>query len=295
LIPQVCYMENQLTLNLLALSICVQCATAGCALLQLRKVRNFRYAWISLSLAMILMIEARATQFISAFGGEHANWASAALAVSTSVLLFYGIRGLAALFAQMDAQERELQSQANEDFLTGAKTRRAFQAQANQEYSRSRRSGVPLTAVTLDIDHFKAINDTWGHQVGDAALRHFSMLCAHSIRDIDLFGRLGGEEFTILLPDTEEAGACQVAERIRVAVQESGIKLSSQESIHFTVSIGVATLQSSDRSITELLLRADQALYDSKNNGRNRTTVASSYESDHEPSRPTERKLVRVV
>ena len=288
-------MENQLTINLLALSICVQCATAGCALLQLRKVRLFRYAWIALSLAMILMIETRATQFTSAFAGEHANWVSAALAVSTSVLLFYGIRGLAALFAQMEAQEKELQSQANEDFLTGAKTRRAFQAQANQEYNRSRRSGVPLTAVALDIDHFKTINDTYGHQVGDAALRHFSMLCANSIRDIDLFGRLGGEEFTILLPDTEETGAWQVAERIRVAVLESTLKLSNQESIQFTVSIGVATLQGADRGISDLLQRADQALYDSKRNGRNHITLASSLERNFESLRSSERKLVRVV
>lgn len=288
-------MENQLTLNLLALSIFIQCATASSALLQLRKVRIFKYAWIALSLAMILMIETRAAQLLSAFGGKHANWASAALAVSTSFLLFYGVRGLAALFAHMDLQEKDLQSQANEDFLTGAKTRRAFQSQSNHEYSRSRRSGVPLSAVALDIDHFKTINDTYGHQVGDAALRHFSMLCAHSIRDIDLFGRIGGEEFVILLPDTEESGAHQVADRIRVALQESFLKLSNQESINFTVSIGVATLQASDRSINELLQRADLALYDSKRNGRNRITLASSLERNFESLRPSERKLVRVV
>lgn len=287
-------MENQVIINILALSIVAQVATAAVAVLQLRHVRHFRYAWLLISAAMILMIETRVTPFIDAFNGHSTNRISAIIATLVSLLFFYGIKGLKRLFEHMDNQERELQDKANIDFLTGARTRRAFLDQANQEFLRARRGENSLSILMLDIDHFKQINDTYGHLTGDTALRHFSMLCSHSIREIDLIGRVGGEEFCILLPDTAESGALRVAERIRQSIEKSVIQVASHSSVRFTVSIGIATIAPSDTGVSDMQMRADLALYSSKHNGRNRVTPSGS---DMVPSPITvsERKLKRVV
>ena len=125
----------------------------------------------------------------------------------------------------------------------------------------------------LDLDNFKAVNDNYGHHVGYAALRKLSEVSHHALREIDIIGRLGGEEFAVLLPETNTEKALEVAERMRIAVESAAVKLEHGDSLHFTVSIGVSSFGEKDSGIDSMLKRADAALYQAKNGGRNRVCV----------------------
>jgi two-component system cell cycle response regulator len=132
----------------------------------------------------------------------------------------------------------------------------------------------PLSALVLDIDYFKSINDTHGHDAGDDVLRQFSMRVRKSIRGIDLACRLGGEEFVIVMPETDMAVAAVVAERLRRRVASEGFAIQQgASSVDVTISIGIATLAAAGDSAASLLKRADQALYRAKRDGRNRVVA----------------------
>lgn len=166
--------------------------------------------------------------------------------------------------------EDELKRQARIDLLTGLNNRRHFYELAEQELVRAKRYGAPLPALMLDVDHFKSVNDTYGHHVGDLVLQKLSEVCVHTLRGIDILGRLGGEEFAILLPETKSEQALEAAERLRLAVAGAAVPLEHGGSIHLTVSIGVAMFVATDVRVEDLLKRADTALYAAKNAGRNR-------------------------
>lgn len=156
--------------------------------------------------------------------------------------------------------------QARTDSLTGLNNRRALFEQGAQLFSYCERSQVPISVIMLDVDHFKAINDTFGHATGDAALRHLARLLQSSLRKSDLCGRIGGEEFVVLLPDTGVDAACILAEKLRQAIMAHPLQHEGQ--VHsFTVSLGVA---SGAGSLEHLVHQADLALYRAKNDGRNR-------------------------
>lgn len=168
--------------------------------------------------------------------------------------------------------EDELKRQARIDLLTGLNNRRHFFELAEQELARAKRYGAPLPVLMLDVDYFKLVNDTYGHHVGDMVLQKLSEVCVHTLRGIDIVGRLGGEEFAILLPETRGEQALEVAERLRLAVAGATVPLEQGGSIHLTVSIGVASLVAMDARIDDVLKRADTALYAAKNAGRNRVS-----------------------
>ena len=174
--------------------------------------------------------------------------------------------------SQRKAAERKLIEMANIDALTGVFNRRHFMEVGQRELSIRRRHQRPLTALMLDLDHFKNINDAFGHAMGDRALEHFATTCRNGMRTEDIIGRLGGEEFAIILPDTRIEEARMVAERIRLAVQtaqpEDGTEIPAM-----TVSIGM-TAASRDDDMDALLKRADAALYEAKAKGRNRVATA---------------------
>jgi diguanylate cyclase (GGDEF)-like protein len=130
-----------------------------------------------------------------------------------------------------------------------------------------------------DIDHFKQVNDTWGHSAGDEALREVAGRFQSGIRRVDLVGRYGGEEFVFLLPETDLDAAMAVAERIRVSVAEPAVTLSTGEALRLTVSLGVAALREGIASLQQLLDVADGALFVSKHSGRDRVTAAEGVES----------------
>ncbi|WP_422658831.1 sensor domain-containing diguanylate cyclase [Paenibacillus sp. EC2-1] len=152
------------------------------------------------------------------------------------------------------------------DKLTGLKNRRYFQEKLEELIVRYSENEQPFSVLIIDIDHFKKVNDTWGHQAGDLVLKQLAdTLIRHSLRE-DTVARLGGEEFVLLLPDADAAASKLRAEALRVAVLQTPWEL-----VTITVSIGVATMTSEDSDVT-LLEKADQALYASKENGRNRVT-----------------------
>jgi two-component system, cell cycle response regulator len=152
--------------------------------------------------------------------------------------------------------------------------RRRFIEALDAEIERARSFGSPLTIVLADLDNFKQVNDAFGHHGGDVVLRAFADLIRSHVRDVDVSGRIGGEEFAILLPETDRAGAANVAERMRHSLNAVAIALSDEHSIRVASSFGVAELEP-DQSGDGLLRAADAALYRAKDEGKNRVVTAS--------------------
>jgi len=168
--------------------------------------------------------------------------------------------------------EQELRYLATTDSLTGLANRRHFLDQMRQALARHQRHGTPIALLMIDLDWFKRVNDQYGHAVGDEVLQHCAKTIATHLRRNDLFGRLGGEEFAILLPDTDAHGACEFAERLRLLAASSPAPTRTG-GILVTLSIGVTCFQGLDQDIDGILARSDQALYRAKNNGRNRVEL----------------------
>ncbi len=158
------------------------------------------------------------------------------------------------------------------DELTQLYNRRAFLMAFDKEIASARRSKKPLSVITVDIDYFKKVNDTYGHYVGDLALQHFAKIANRSIRTEDTIGRLGGEEFAIILPNANEMAAQCMGERLR-KMTESESFVYGDVSIHYTVSIGIAELTEQVTQPSKLLDNADKALYEAKGAGRNRVVL----------------------
>ncbi|GIX39171.1 MAG: hypothetical protein KatS3mg128_0220 [Silanimonas sp.] len=175
---------------------------------------------------------------------------------------------------ELEEQRRAIEALANTDVLTGALSRRHFLELAGRERARAAREGSGLAVLLLDIDHFKRVNDTYGHAGGDAVLRAFHATCAAQLRAHDLLGRLGGEEFGVVLSATGREVARQVAERLRAAVADKPVALPKGGGVAVTVSIGLAFTASAAEDIDRLLAAADAALYRAKREGRNRVVEA---------------------
>ena len=172
------------------------------------------------------------------------------------------------------AMEESLLQLATSDPLTGLWNRRYFTEMANGELGRVRRHGSNAGFLLIDLDHFKRVNDTWGHAAGDEVLRHFSGLVSGHLREVDVFARLGGEEFGVLLPCIDDAaGALRAAERLRDLIA-SNPAIVSNAPLPFSVSIGVAMLDAEDSGFDVIFTRADEALYEAKRSGRNRAVMA---------------------
>jgi diguanylate cyclase (GGDEF)-like protein len=199
--------------------------------------------------------------------------------VSISPMLDLTSRLLGAVVIFQDVTDRhELESHlrflATTDALTGVANRRSLLRRAEHEFRRARRYGRPMALLLLDLDHFKRVNDTWGHFAGDEALKGLCEVCLGSLRGSDMLGRLGGEEFAVLLPETGVQDACNTAERIRDVVEKLEVAWHGRK-IRMTLSIGVATLEPADPDIYALMRRADLALYTAKDVGRNRVVLCA--------------------
>ena len=171
--------------------------------------------------------------------------------------------------------QSQLESMATIDSLTGLANRQAFLQRAKNEFNRARRYSRPLSVVMIDIDHFKSINDQYGHATGDEVLRQTAMICQSSLRGSDLMGRVGGEEFVLLLPDTPHTNAFHVAERMRAHLYETPIELENDAHLKITASFGVASLSEADNDFDTVLERADEAMYLAKHGGRNQVKSAA--------------------
>jgi len=177
---------------------------------------------------------------------------------------------------ELKSKEREnikLEEMAFYDSLTGMINRRKFEELSTVEIKRSIRYKSDLSFLMLDIDHFKAVNDTYGHAAGDEVLKHFSSICFELVRGIDTIARMGGEEFVIMLPQTDEKGAFKFAERLRQRVFDSTVT-TDNKTIKYSTSIGISILNiDTDIEVDTVLQRADEALYKAKNTGRNKSVI----------------------
>ena len=211
------------------------------------------------------------------------------------VLLIAGLAFLGAHFAvrrQLQQQEDRrirhiLEQHASIDSLTGISNRRQFYALGELELKRALRHKTSLAALMLDADHFKQVNDNHGHAMGDLVLKELAKIMSHTLREVDVFGRIGGEEFAVLLPNTSFVQALEVAERLRLKLAACNLPLPSGGHINFTVSIGLAMLASEERQLGSLLKKADIALYQAKQQGRNRVvSFTAEMPNERHPATP---------
>jgi diguanylate cyclase (GGDEF)-like protein len=232
------------------------------ALLLLYRPRDKRLPWLVAGAAIALAI----VGYLMAPSAD--IWdgvTNRAFSILMILVTAYGLGRLA-------QNEQRLLLAAMVDPLTGVLNRRRFTELSKIEEGRSRRHGLPFAVLMIDIDHFKRINDGFGHPVGDQAIRALAETCARSLRPHDLLARFGGEEFVLTLPQTDLEGAAVVAERVRQAVEQLALP-SEAGTVRFTISIGIATYRSG-RLLEEIIESADQALYRAKEAGRNRVELA---------------------
>jgi diguanylate cyclase (GGDEF)-like protein len=184
------------------------------------------------------------------------------------------------LLARRFVMHAQLVAQSRIDTKTGLLNASTWEREASVEIARAVRTGTPLALALVDIDHFKAVNDTHGHLVGDKALRAVTDELRSQLRGYDLAGRFGGEEFVILLPQAREVDALNVAERLRAHVAALSIPVKdanpSGPCVRLTISVGVAALDGASRELTQMIAAADAALYHAKRTGRNRTHLISA-------------------
>ncbi len=173
--------------------------------------------------------------------------------------------------------QHELEKLATTDSLTGLANRGHFMKLAAAELEKSRRYSRPLSVMMLDADKFKNINDTYGHETGDRVLQALASSFKLVVRNVDIIGRIGGEEFGLILPETGVKKAAAVAERIRQTVEQQAVSISDNTRVKFTISIGVSSLTDKAVGIDVLLKRADEALYSAKASGRNRVVIMDAH------------------
>jgi len=174
---------------------------------------------------------------------------------------------------ELNAAHSNLEKVAATDFLTGIANSRRFYETGEIEIQRAGRFQHTLTLIMFDLDFFKQVNDNYGHATGDKVLIEIVNVCRSALRSVDGFGRLGGEEFGVLLPHTDLEGGRTVAELLRTAIENIEIKAASAEIIRITASFGVTELKNTDIRIQDILDRADAVLYQAKNTGRNRVVA----------------------
>lgn len=177
-------------------------------------------------------------------------------------------------FAKVIMNDLELRQAASKDHLTGTLSRRAWIEKSELEVERAARYKRPISLAVLDIDRFKYVNDTFGHPAGDRVIKYIAALCKKMIRKSDYCGRLGGEEFAIMMPETGLADAYTVTERIRASFEKALIDVGAANPLSCTISVGVTERARHELELAPFVRRADEALYQAKNDGRNRVEAA---------------------
>ena len=193
--------------------------------------------------------------------------------VSHIGVIVYDVTDTAVNRKALQAANDQLEALSRTDALTGLNNRGYWEECQKREFARARRTGQPVSLVMFDIDHFKAINDTYGHQAGDEVIRVVSETLRSRMRATDIAGRYGGEEFVVILIDTDAEGGRIMAERLRRSIEALSVR-HEDHAIRFTVSLGVAELQEDIAGHSQWTEQADRALYRAKHEGRNRVVIA---------------------
>ena len=179
------------------------------------------------------------------------------------------------VITELEEVQQQLKEQSNRDFLTNLYNRRYFSEVSKNIINVSRREQKSSSIISIDIDYFKKINDTYGHSIGDEVLKKLAKILQNNTRKSDIVARFGGEEFIILLPFTNIQGAKKIAEKLRKTVEKTPVQIDNIITVPFTISIGIDAIQENDTMIEEVLNRADKALYQAKGNGRNQIVIGS--------------------
>jgi diguanylate cyclase (GGDEF)-like protein len=229
-------------------------------------------------LGLALMVGRRVSPILQILDGGSANLIDAVLSVPISCFLLLGMFHFRKLMIDLEYKNFILDQVSKTDSLTLAMSRSETIARAELEIKKSLRTGQCVSFLMIDIDHFKNVNDTYGHPTGDQVLIFLVTECLDELREIDIFGRVGGEEFLAVLPETKKEEAMQVAERLRRRIASKAYKASLSDEIHITISIGVAVFDPSliDNMSPGLIVKkyfsdCDQAMYRAKKMGRNQT------------------------
>lgn len=268
-----------LTIFLYSLSLLFQLIAVWCAVNLYFRAHQYRLTFGFLALGLALMIGRRISPLLHIYGGGYINLTDAVLSVPISFCLLFGMYQLRKVIVEFEDINFQLDQSSKVDSLTGALSRSEIFSRSEIEIERSMRSGHETAFLMLDIDHFKRVNDQYGHQVGDVVLVDLVKNCQEQLRTIDIFGRVGGEEFFVVLPESSEQQALQVAERLRKHIASS-TTLSGDMKIQITISIGISVFnphvagETYPASILKTCFKlADDAMYCAKKNGRNRVEL----------------------
>lgn len=237
---------------------------------------RFRYSWIIMSATLGAMLLRRVVILTTHTQEEISNPLEASLTMGISIGMAIALYGLKNIFADLEQQKTVLKGLTQTDPLTGALNRAGMMSHLEEEFQRANRNLKPVSILMIDIDHFKRVNDRYGHLTGDAVLQNLITHLQRSLRQIDSIGRFGGEEFLIILPDTSSEQAAVTAERIRRNVEQSVCAYANEREIKITVSIGISiydprdsNLKESKNRLQEYIRQSDLAMYKAKNSGRN--------------------------
>jgi diguanylate cyclase (GGDEF)-like protein len=269
--------DYQQVIVILSASIVLQAVAVFTCLVEMRDAGRFRMAWLLITVALLLMLERRFGPLFHAYTTHQFVPGDALFALVISALLALGMLGIRRLFMTLKEQEERLKRLADTDPLTHLLNRRAFTEHLLDEVRRRERSGRPLSLLMIDVDHFKQVNDDFGHPTGDRVLVQLAEIFGSVFRDVDPVGRWGGEEFLVLMAETGKDEANAAAERLR-AVIASHPFITEYPEERMTVSIGVTSLdgppgRGSHATLEFLVKRADGALYAAKQEGRNRVVA----------------------
>ncbi len=269
-----------LALFLYTLSLFFQMGASYQSFKLINIVKKYKVTCIALSLAMTLMIGRRVVPLINAYEQSIFDIKDAVLSLPISLLLFIGVFGIKSALSEIRKENSALEKLNATDSLTLALTKKETYVRLKREISRGQRSSHPLAFLMIDIDHFKRINDQYGHMVGDTVLKNLSLFCQLKLRDIDVFGRFGGEEFLVACPETDAKAALEVAERLREAIAKESFAMVDGQKVTLTVSIGISIFDpqqvhhdSLDVAMDQYIDYSDKAMYCAKNAGRNQVKI----------------------
>lgn len=271
-----------LAITLYLASLVLQLFATGYAVNLFFRAKIYRFTCGCLLLALGLMLGRRIWPIFHALNDGHINLADAILSVPISLFLMLGMFQLRKVLINLEGENTRLDFYSKVDPLTKALNRIETFSRAEMEIERSLRSGHEVSFLMLDIDHFKNVNDKYGHLCGDAVLVDLVGSCKEELRVIDVFGRVGGEEFFIALPESDSQEAYRIAERLRTRVSKKIVSVDRNTGISITISIGVATFnpkcvgQNTPNVILQKFFKmADDAMYKAKGHGRNRCEIYS--------------------
>ena len=258
------------------ISLIAQFFAAAIAISLIRKTNVYRMAWIFLSLALFLMMGRRVSPILFALENGEYNLTDALLSLPISIFLLFGILGVRKILIFAEEANKNLTEINKIDYLTKALSRIELYSRSKLEIERALRYKENLAFLMIDIDHFKRVNDEYGHAVGDKVLNTLVTMLKKCLRVNDFIGRIGGEEFLVVLPQTNTEEAIEVAERLREYVSSQVCCKVRNKHVVITISIGVSVMNSNThcadaRKLLDLHFKnADMAMYQAKNAGRNR-------------------------